>query len=246
MGRHCRELSVTLRVASYHDGPRSGDDEATWLFGHTERMSFGRPWRHRGYLMAEAILAVPCRHLEGGGPWAHCRAHGFKSKLPPGRHAAVPRQLPGDRFEYVHRGQLVAGTLAPNTGSRRSLPVAASDNPCATAPCRTANNERGVACCRDLQVEILCSPRATWLESLIRHRAPPYLCKVERESDDSLGAELISACGYLDQARSGCVLHDRQRPDGSRAKPELCYEWPDGAEVFHTKCLFRPEARDCK
>lgn len=243
MGRHCRELSVTLRVASYHDGPRSGDDEATWLFGHTERLSFGRTWRRRGYLMADAIISVPCRHLEQAeepSATSRCRAHGHSGVLPAGRHAPVARQKPNGVFDYFRRGKLVAGPLPLTKSATRSLPVVA-ENPCATARCRTADQTVGAACCRDMQIEIICTPRATWLEALIRHRKVPYLCKVERESRDSLDAELISACSYLDEAWAGCTLHDRRRVDGSKAKPDLCYQWPNGGEVFHTKCVFEPK-----
>ena len=98
-------------------------------------------------------------------------------------------------------------------------------NPCLGAKCTTADHTRGSACCRDLQIEILCGPRETKLESLVRSRLSPSLCKIERESPRSLGAEMISACGYLD-ARGECGLHGRLRADGNSAKPDLCFDWP--------------------
>jgi hypothetical protein len=239
VGGYCQELRVTLRVASCQDGLASADTEATWLLGHTQRLSFGPLRRRRGSLEADAILAIPCRHAETRPGRVHCRAHGFDGPPPTVKHRAEPRRLGNETFQYVDRGQMVAGPLRAPVPPR-SLPVV-SANPCATARCRTADQTIGAACCRDLQLEILCSPRATWLESLIRHRKAPYLCKVERESRDSLGVEVISACAYLMDDAVSCDLHGRVRPNGTQAKPDLCFEWPNGSEVFHTACVFTPE-----
>lgn len=72
----------------------------------------------------------------------------------------------------------------------------------------------------------------------MRSRRPPFLCKVDRESDNSLSGELISACGYLKDDGIECSLHGRRRPDGRPAKPDLCSQWPDGAEAMHPGCVF--------
>jgi hypothetical protein len=117
-------------------------------------------------------------------------------------------------------------------------------NPCSIAPCTTADHTRGSACCRDLQVEILCPRSNTALEALVRSRLSPYLCKVTREAEDALEAEVISACGFLDQEGLNCTLHGRQRPDGRPAKPELCSDWPDHGKGLHPGCIFyQPPAR---
>ena len=78
------------------------------------------------------------------------------------------------------------------------LPTAPAENPCATAPCRTSDNTRKAACCRDLQVEIMCTRSQHRLEALVRSRRSPYLCKIDREGEYSLDVEMISACGYLE------------------------------------------------
>jgi hypothetical protein len=116
--------------------------------------------------------------------------------------------------------------------------VLAGANPCALASCRTADNLRGAACCRDLQIEIMCTKRQRKLEALVRSRRSPYLCKVERAGDYSIEAEIISACGYLDGDGIGCTLHSRQRPDGRPAKPDLCSEWPPKKHTLHPGCVF--------
>jgi hypothetical protein len=241
MGSHCDGLRVILRVATLDDGPGSADHEATWLLGHTERITFlGDLQRQDRDLYIEAMIHVPCRHLvasPSGG--AACRAHGYArrgSPRPP--DPAEPRQFDGERFGIVEAGRVVTRRLPPPARLPRELPVHALSNPCATAPCRTADHRRGAACCRDLQIEILCDVRAKKLEALVRSRQRPFLCKVERISNLTLGAELISACAFLEGADSRCVLHGRKRPDGRPAKPDLCSEWPDGAEVMHPGCVF--------
>ena len=56
-----------------------------------------------------------------------------------------------------HRGHARC-PVAPDPAPARSLPVLEpSANPCATAPCRTADNTMKAACCRDLQIEIMCT-----------------------------------------------------------------------------------------
>jgi hypothetical protein len=121
---------------------------------------------------------------------------------------------------------------------RAGLPVL-QPNPCLGAPCRTADHTRTAACCRDLQIEILCRPDETTLEALVRSRQSPYLCKTERNEPDSLESEMISACGYLGDNGVSCSLHGRAREDGRPAKPDLCSTWPEGGDLMHPGCVFR-------
>lgn len=240
MGRHCLALPVVLRVATLDAGPGSGDHEATWLIGHTERITFESDlWEDDGDLYVEALLRVPCRYLATGKDGDRCTAHRFSgSHRPLPAAPAQPRRLGADRFTVVDRGRMAERRLPALPRPPRELPVHAGTNPCVGAPCRTADHRRGAACCRDLQVEIMCTTRERRLESLIRSRKVPFLCKVDRESPFSLNAEIISACGYLAEDRIHCALHGRARPDGRPAKPDLCSEWPDGAEVTHPGCVF--------
>jgi hypothetical protein len=150
-----------------------------------------------------------------------------------------PRQLGEDRFLIVEHHALATLTLRPPP---RTLPVIedelAGENPCAIAPCTTADHKRGSACCRDLQIEIMCERSDTDREALVRSRLSPYLCKVSRERDDALEAEMISACGYLDPEGLNCTLHGRVRPDGRTAKPDLCSAWPDDGKGLHPGCIW--------
>jgi hypothetical protein len=100
-------------------------------------------------------------------------------------------------------------------------------NPCAGAPCRTADNTQGAACCRDLTLDVVLPAYEMHAEALLETRKAPYLCKVTRVSEDMVECEVISACGYLEADAVSCALHDRLRPDGSPAKPFVCREWPD-------------------
>jgi hypothetical protein len=242
LGPQCLGLEVILRVSSLDDGIRSGDHEATWLLGHSEHIDFGELWLDEGELYVEAVLHVPCRHLEKGATGgATCRAHGFQGHAPRAPRPIkppVPRRLGEDRFVVVERAHEIERTLPPPALPPRSLPIASGVNPCATAPCRTADNRRGAACCRDLQIEIMCTTRQRNLEALVRSRRSPYLCKVVREGKFSLGAEMISACGYLKDDGIECALHGRTRADGRPAKPDLCSKWPDDAETTHFGCVF--------
>ena len=227
-----------LRVGSTDEGPDSSDHEATWLLGHTAQVSFGPLSVEANNLLVPAVLHITCRHLgttaAGEG---HCRAHGFQGLMPPVTSASIqPRQLEDERFHIVEHHQAVRMRLPLPA---RTLPVLKGDNPCATAPCRTADNRRGSACCRDLQIEIMCRREEVELEALVRSRRSPYLCKVSRDGDLSLDAEIISACGYLEQGGS-CSLHGRIRPDGRPAKPDLCSEWPENGKGLHPGCVFGP------
>lgn len=242
MGSHCLGLRVVLRVSSLDEGPASGDHEATWLIGHTERITFlSDLWEDDGDLYIAAELHVPCRFLSESAGRSSCSGHGFQATRPLGkRPGRADRRLGGDRFRVVDQGRIRSRTLPPAAPRPRALPVWDAPNPCATAPCRTADHTRGAACCRDLQVEIMCTDRERRLEALIRSRKRPYLCKVEREGRFSLSAEMISACGFLADDGVLCSLHGRTRADGRPAKPELCSEWPDGAETYHPGCALIP------
>jgi hypothetical protein len=240
MGRQCTSLPVLLRVAALDQGSRSGDHEATWLLGHTERISFGALWRDHNELYADAVLHVPCRYLqEEGDGRARCEAHGYTGSLPPQRpEISEPRRQPADRFRIVEAGRLVTRHLSAPLRSTRELPIHAGTNPCVGAPCRTADNRRGAACCRDLQIEIMCTTKQHRLEALVRARKSPYLCKVDRESPYSLGAEMISSCEFLADDGIHCALHGRKRADGRPAKPDLCSHWPEGEDTLHPGCVF--------
>jgi len=243
---------VTLRIGSFGADPTSLDHEATWLMGHTARIAFGSLRRVGDDLMVDAILQVRCRYLKaagnGGGPEEkRCAAHGHTGVLaPPGPRPDQPRRLGGDDFNLVAAGQVTRMRLPLPA---RSLPVVEHQdvNPCSIAPCRTADHTIGSACCRDMQLEVLCTPEETTLEALVRSRQSPYLCKVERDSPRSLDVEVISACRYLDDAGENCTLHGRSRPDGRPAKPDLCSEWPDDGKGLHPGCLwYTPPARPRK
>jgi len=244
MGSQCESLRVLLRVATLDNGPTSADHEATWLLGHTERITFlGDLRRDQKDLYIEAQVQVPCRFLTPDGPGhSRCRAHGYRRATPVrGPDPAEPRQLGPDRFQIVEGGTLVTRELPAPARPPRELPLHAGSNPCIGAPCRTADNRRGAACCRDLQVEIMCTPKQARLEALVRARKSPYLCKVERVSPFSLGGEMISACGFLMEDGIRCGLHGRRRPDGRPAKPDLCSEWPEPGDHYHPGCVFGRE-----
>jgi hypothetical protein len=186
-------LDVLLRIGSLEEGATSLDHEATWLLGHTERITFGEVWSGEGELYVDAVLHVPCRHLKGSTEGrSRCAAHGFEGRTPrPPRVPEQPRQLGRDRFRVVDRMKLANRHFpppAPAPVPARSLPVLAdpAGNPCEGAPCETSDHRRGAACCRDLQVEIMCTRKQLYLEALIRHRKSPYQCKEGREGDFSI------------------------------------------------------------
>jgi hypothetical protein len=245
LGVQCRSLRVTLRIGELEEGPESLDHEATWLLGHTQHIDFLELWEGEGDLYVEAVLHVSCRYLHQEGRTARCRAHGFAGPAPrAARRQPQPLQLGADRFVLVEECRNAVQTLPLPP---RSLPVLEShngtDNPCATALCRTADNTRTAACCRDLQVEIMCTRAQRRLEALVRSRRSPYLCKIERGGDYSLEVEMISACGYLEADGVACSLHGRHRPDGRTAKPDLCFEWPPKNRGLHPGCVFGPRRR---
>ena len=237
MGPQCRKLKVTLRIGSFEDGPASLDHEGTWLLGHTERVDFGEIWDDGEDLFVDAVIHVPCRYLRDGEQGSSCAMYGYTGAVSRDRRvAAQPRRLGGDRFTVMEKGRPRAVNLP---FPRRSLPVFSGPNPCATAPCRTSDHRRRAACCRDLEVEIMCDEKQTRLESRVWARKSPYLCKVERGGKYSLDVELISACDYLGPDGVACTLHGRLRPDGRPAKPDLCSEWPHKGKGLHPGCVFR-------
>jgi hypothetical protein len=246
IGRQCHSLSVTLRIGSLEEGDASLDHEATWLLGHVQHITFSELWEDEGELYVDATLHVPCRYLQRENGTARCTAFGYRAPEPRPRRRPQHRQLGADRFNVVDRRRLTTRRL-PAPLVRRTLPVLAvsaeSANPCATAPCRTADNRRGAACCRDLQVEIMCTKTEQMLERLVRARRSPYLCKVTRAGDFSIEAEMISACGYLEVGGVNCTLHGRARADGRPAKPDLCSEWPGKQKVLHPGCVFMKRPR---
>lgn len=248
LGRQCQALEVLLRVGSLEEGETSLDHEATWLLGHTERISFGEVWTGEGELYVDAVLHVPCRHLKSSGVGrSRCAAHGFEGRTPRSpKVAEQPRQLGRDRFRVVDRMKMANRHFAPPPApppQRASLPVLASPNPCEGAPCETSDHRRGAACCRDLQVEIMCTRKQRYLEALIRHRKSPYLCKVGREGDFSIDVEMISACGFIEAGGVACTLHGRSRADGRSAKPDLCFDWPPKSKGLHPGCVFQGRKR---
>lgn len=239
LGRHCHALDVAIRVASLEG---SEDHDGTWMLGHTERVTFGPLTTTEDELWTTARLHIPCRHLrQGTGDHVRCLAHGFVGEVPAPERPEQSRQLGGDRFRVVDGRRMVTRELPLAPRSRRELPMQESSNPCATARCRTADGKIGAACCRDMQVEVRCPPEHDLLESLLRHRKAPYLCKVDREQDDDemVTVEILSACGYLLEDGISCALHGRHRPDGRVAKPELCSAWPKKRTGLHPGCAFR-------
>jgi hypothetical protein len=243
MGPQCRSLKVTLRIGTFEDGPASLDHEATWLMGHTQRVDFGPPWDDGEDLFVDARLRVPCRYLQETPRGSTCGMYGYTcGTTRGGRRQPQPRRLDKDRFALIEQGRPRSRMLPPPPAPvtpARSLPVVSTPNPCATAPCCTSDHKRGAACCRDMEIEIMCDERQTRLESWIRARRSPYLCKIERAGKFSLEAELISACDYLGNDGVACTLHGRTRPDGRPAKPDLCSEWPHKGKGLHPGCVFK-------
>lgn len=255
LGPQCHALRLTLRVADLdEDDARFRDAIGTWLLGHTERIAFGRPYVEGRMLLVDALIGVPCKHLDDprldraggtGGARApvRCRAHGYRGTLPP----APPVERPalrngGDRFTVLHHGCVRTLALPPKAAPRRRLPVLHHGaNPCATARCRTADNRIGAACCRDLTLDVVAPLGDDETEALLRARRSPYLCKTTRADEAIIEVEMISACGYLGDDGVHCSLHGRLRPDGAPAKPGVCTDWPDLDDdelTGHPGCVF--------
>jgi hypothetical protein len=144
----------------------------------------------------------------------------------------------------VQDGRVESIPLATRPKPRRALPTLQS-NPCVGAPCRTADNTMGAACCRDLTLDVVIPAYDMHSEELLAARKAPYLCKVTRVSEDIVECETISACGYLDTDGVSCGLHDRVRPDGQPAKPSICSEWPDldPGDTGHPGCRLIPATK---
>src|SRR4051794_27327715 len=154
LGSQCRAVPVILRVGALEEGNASLDHETTWLIGHTQHITFSEIWEDEGELYVDAMLHVPCRFLQTDRVVASCAAYGFSGRQPRGpARSQQPRRLGRDRFLIVENRRPAVRALPP---PQRTLPVLQGTNPCAAAPCRTADNTRGAACCRDLQVEIMC------------------------------------------------------------------------------------------
>jgi len=248
LGKQCRELQLTLRIADLEDDSQTLQDAAaTWLLGHTERITTGKPYRKRDELLVDVVVHVPCKHLrlagdrpvpastDGTNPGSdpvRCAAHGFHGRLPTttlthdGDNRNAFRRT-HDKFEIVYKGRQRVVELPLKHAARRALPVIETANPCWAAPCRTADNTMGAACCRDLTLDVVLPLSDEELEALLRARRSPYLCKVNRTNETTVECEMISACGYLANDGVNCVLHDRVLPNGRPAKPSICYEWPD-------------------
>ena len=250
LGRQCRTLGVTLHIADLEDDtPTEQDAAGTWLLGHTERIAFGVPYVAHGRLVVDAVVYVPCKYLRedaAGGPGTsvRCAAHGFTGHVPPALAPPPPARRHGaDRFTLVEKHRVRQVTARRTRSSRRTLPTLQPPNPCATAPCRTADNRRGAACCRDLTLDVLHAEGDGDLEALLRARKSPYLCKVKRTDPTLIECEVISACGYLDDDGVSCILHGRTRPNGRPAKPWICSQWPDFEKdddefTGHPGCVF--------
>jgi hypothetical protein len=247
LGSQCQSLKVTLRIGELEEGPASLDHEATWLLGHTAQMDFLELWEGEGDLYVEAVLHVPCRYLHQDGARARCRAHGYDGPAPRGRRRPPqPLQLGGDRFVVVDNCEnaVLRLPLPP-----RSLPVLANgtgstgENPVrlGALPHRR-QHAQGRLLPRPAGRDHV-HPGSAALESLVRSRRSPYLCKIERAGDYSLEVEMISACGYLEGDGISCSLHGRHRADGRTAKPDLCFEWPPKNRGLHPGCVFAPRRR---
>lgn len=261
LGKHCRELKLTVRVSNIEDESQTLQDSSiTWMAGHTERITFGTAYIVDDELRVDATVHVPCKYLEtlegkpailpsgeavrldGKRPLVRCAAHRFRGPLPKSTQAPPDRrpqvQLNDDRFSVYYRGRQRQLKLRLKRAARGALPVLQADNPCLGAPCRTGDNVRGAACCRDLTLELYLPASHEWTESLLRSRRSPYLCKVKREDHDTAECEVISACGFLESDGISCSLHNRILPNGWRAKPSLCYDWPEleDDETGHPGC----------
>ncbi len=225
------------------DSPTYRDAAATWILGHQERISTGRPYVRGDDLMVDAVIHVPCKYLEptpgvgtnGNEPGVaapvRCGVHRFRGRMrpvgPPSRNGQLPFRRGEEKTIVFYKGRQRALTLPLKRAAKRALPVMQDANPCVGAPCRTADNKHGAACCRDLSLDLAIPEPNERMELLLRARKSPYLCKVKRTDADTVECEVISACGYLELDGITCALHDRLLPNGRLAKPSICMEWPD-------------------
>ena len=239
LGRQCRELDVTLCIADLDEDDAAFHDEmGTWLLGHRQRITFGAPFAEGDHLLVDATLHVGCRYLRRTGGQsdgrAMCLAHGFEGPIPSATVPGVRDPKLGDgRFEIVDGRTMKELALAEAPLKRKSLPVL-NENPCAGAPCRTADGVKGGACCRDLVLDVAIPDTGEAEEALLRARERPYISKVHRADEMTMECEIISACGYLEQDGVGCALHSRVRANGRSAKPAICFDWPvTGPDYVH-------------
>src|SRR6185503_14960418 len=240
MGSHRRALPVVLRVSDLReDDAGFRDDISTWLTGHRQTIDFGTQQVVGNWVVVEATIHVPCKYLNDTVRGAACRAHGYSAVLPEVPRAPVTPLWGADGTVTVFqddRPQALA--LQPTAKPAHSLPTL-DVNPCAGAPCRTADNTVGAACCRDLILDVVLPADDFEGEALLAARKAPYVCKVERADESVMECEVISACGYLGADAVSCTLHDLQRADGSPAKPSICSEWPDVTDkdsTWHPGC----------
>jgi hypothetical protein len=262
LGKHCREVRITIRISDVTDETQTLQDASvTWITGHSERITYGRAYLEDDEIRVDAIVHVPCKHLRtpdgnpgirpdgmavpsrnGTSPEVRCAVHGFRGAVPSssqlGSESRANVRLNDGRFAIYYKGKHRTMDLRLKRSAKRAPPEVQAKNPCATAPCYTGDNTRGAACCRDFNLELALPRSQPHKEALLRARAAPYLCKVKRDGDDTMECEVISACGYLNDDGITCVLHERTLPNGQRAKPSLCYEWPtlEEDETGHGGC----------
>ncbi len=244
LGRQCREITLTVRISDLDDdGLTMQDAAATWLTGHTARMTWGEPYVEGRMLLVKATIHVPCRYLQPNGAGVTCGVHGFSGRTPRSSQPKEPMelQLGGTEFSIIHGTRRQVLQLPFEKPKPGALPVIQDENPCLEASCRTADNTVGAACCRDLTLELEIPKRQKRVEALLRSRKSPFVCRIKREDEDTMECEVISACGYLSQDDGiSCTLHGRERPNGKQAKPSLCYDWPEleEDEAGHPGCVF--------
>lgn len=227
LGRHCRSLRITLRMAELDDDDAPFRDAiGTWLLGHTENIDFGEPRIAKRRALVDATLHADCRYFKATSQGARCTAHGFSGSVPVVRRNRPAPFIQDGTVRLLQDGRTQTLALPVRPKPPRSLPML-DTNPCAGAPCRTGDNVQGAACCRDLTLDVVLPAYDMHAEDLLAARKTPYVCKVTRMTEDVVECEVISACGYLEANGESCGLHDRLRPDGSPAKPSVCSEWPD-------------------
>ena len=89
----------------------------------------------------------------------------------------------------------------------------------------------------------MCTRRQKTLEALVRSRRSPYLCKVSREGDFSIDAEMISACGYLETDGVACTLAwSPTGPTDDRPSPISAASGPPEAEGAAPRLCLCPAA----
>ncbi len=124
LGQQCQELTVTVRISDLQDDSATLQDaSATWLTGHTERITWSEPYTNDEYLMVDATLHVPCRYLESNGVGARCSVHEFRGRRP--TSTKTPErpnyQLGKEKFSLIQNGKAVAEiTIRQQDQTRRS------------------------------------------------------------------------------------------------------------------------------